>query len=593
MSSVKTQPKLTVHVLCSGIRYGLGENRLYELFKAAWLQNPGALSYSGKGENLIPTIHVIDLARLTRRMVQAGSAKTAQDKAIRAKQYIFAIDRTSRPTQKKLIEGISRGIGTGKANDRGIDAYSHLPIDQKEFLMINLKMRASDAFKDGEVPEDAGEEAEEIAKKLKFPWHCEKGIIENIRRLNEEFNTNRGLHPVKIFITGPPASGKTYYSERIANYYNIPRVHAKELVQRAFALSKFEEGQGTELGEEIRAKIEELKDAIVAQIEEARQALGDDAGEPEEIDREKLSVRLPDEILFKILRIRLTENDCRNRGYILDGFPRNYKQAQEVFLYRPKKLDENGEEIVEDEPELEEGEEKSYDGFVIREDIFPKSFILLDAKESNDNLLLKRVKDNLREQDAFGTHYNSADMDRRLKAYRIANNSQVAEPSLKNFFSEKGGLQLQEELDCTSTSTAVSLKSFKIYIERFEKPFNYMTFDQQDEKVHVAQERVVLDSKAQLTKQAVEREEIVEKEVRKQKEAYTKHRLEQIKEYERDVLDAKSQPIRQYLMDNLVPILTEGLLEICKRTPTDPVDYLAEYLFRRSLDVPYPDPTSY
>lgn len=37
MSSVKTQPRLTVHVLCSGIRYGLGEQRLYGLFKAAWL----------------------------------------------------------------------------------------------------------------------------------------------------------------------------------------------------------------------------------------------------------------------------------------------------------------------------------------------------------------------------------------------------------------------------------------------------------------------------------------------------------------------------------------------------------------------------
>ncbi len=95
------------------------------------------------------------------------------------------------------------------------------------------------------------------------------------------------------------------------------------------------------------------------------------------------------------------------------------------------------------------------------------------------------------------------------------------------------------------------------------------------------------------SKKAVDREEIIEREVRKQKEAYTKHRLEQIKEYERDVLDQKSQPIRQYLMDNLVPILTDGLLELCKRTPQDPVDYLAEYLFRRSLDVPYPDPTSY
>lgn len=71
-----------MHVLCSGIRYGLGENRFYELFKAAWLQNPSALSFSGKGDNLIPTIHIIDLARLVRRMVNAQVAKTAQDKAL-------------------------------------------------------------------------------------------------------------------------------------------------------------------------------------------------------------------------------------------------------------------------------------------------------------------------------------------------------------------------------------------------------------------------------------------------------------------------------------------------------------------------------
>jgi adenylate kinase family enzyme len=128
-------------------------------------------------------------------------------------------------------------------------------------------------------------------------------------------------------------------------------------------------------------------------------------------------------LLFKVLKIRLTENDCRNRGYILDGFPRNYKQAQEIFLYKPKKFDENGEEIPEEEPELEEGEEKSYDGYVIREDIFPKSVILLDSKDSEDNLLLKRVKEVLSEKEAFATHYNAADMERRLKLYRKANNS--------------------------------------------------------------------------------------------------------------------------------------------------------------------------
>jgi adenylate kinase len=87
-------------------------------------------------------------------------------------------------------------------------------------------MKTSDVFKDGEPPEDA-EDPEEAAKKLKFPWHSEKGILENIRLLNDEFNKFRGLNPVKIYITGPPASGKTHYAQILASYYNIPRVSVK------------------------------------------------------------------------------------------------------------------------------------------------------------------------------------------------------------------------------------------------------------------------------------------------------------------------------------------------------------------------------
>ena len=43
----------------------------------------------GEGENLIPTIHVIDLARLVRRVVI---------EAPRVHPYIFAIDKTRKPT---------------------------------------------------------------------------------------------------------------------------------------------------------------------------------------------------------------------------------------------------------------------------------------------------------------------------------------------------------------------------------------------------------------------------------------------------------------------------------------------------------------
>ena len=78
-------------------------------------------------------------------------------------------------------------------------------------------MKASDAFKDGALApgvefEDPDEEAKAL-EKLKFVWHSKLGIVKNISILNKEFNEFRGLNPVKIFITGPPASGKTFYSD--------------------------------------------------------------------------------------------------------------------------------------------------------------------------------------------------------------------------------------------------------------------------------------------------------------------------------------------------------------------------------------------
>ena len=164
------------------------------------------------------------------------------------------------------MEAISKGIGIGEiAPDKAVDQ------SPKQEFIINLKMKTSDAFKDGEPPEDA-EDPEKAAEELKFPWHCEKGIIENTLKLNIEFNSFRGLNPVKIFISGPPASGKSFYAEKLAQYYNIPRVHIKEIIDKAYQMAKVEEdeegnpkepdpGADVELIEEIRGKIEELRDA--------------------------------------------------------------------------------------------------------------------------------------------------------------------------------------------------------------------------------------------------------------------------------------------------------------------------------------------
>ena len=98
----------------------------------------------------------------------------------------------------------------------------------RDKIQINLMMKASKAFKSipltNEEQELEEEEVEKLKKEKAFPWHCRFGMRSKIRMLETEFNTYRGLKPVKIFITGPPASGKTYYAEQLARYYNIPHV---------------------------------------------------------------------------------------------------------------------------------------------------------------------------------------------------------------------------------------------------------------------------------------------------------------------------------------------------------------------------------
>lgn len=162
MSSVKTQPKLRVHVLCSGIRYGNGERIFYDHFQKAWIQNPRALPVIGDGKNLVPTIHVIDLARLVRRVVIENPKEHP---------YIFAIDKTPNPSQKRIVQAISKGIGTGLIEN--VSRESQEATTWADFLSINLKMRASDAFR--QIPltpeQEEDEEAEEIAKKNEFQWH--------------------------------------------------------------------------------------------------------------------------------------------------------------------------------------------------------------------------------------------------------------------------------------------------------------------------------------------------------------------------------------------------------------------------------------
>lgn len=76
---------------------------------------------------------------------------------------------------------------------------------------------------------------------------------ETIPTLNQEFNTFRGLFPLKLFLTGPPGSGKSFYAAKLAASYGVPHIKISDVIAMGYQLE-------TGLGDEIRKKVEEIKD---------------------------------------------------------------------------------------------------------------------------------------------------------------------------------------------------------------------------------------------------------------------------------------------------------------------------------------------
>lgn len=109
--------------------------------------------------------------------------------------------------------------------------------------------------------------------------------------LNEEFNLFRGLFPLKVFITGPPCSGKTYFAKKLNELYGIPHLMISDIVAMGKQLT-------TPYGNEVKEKIEELIDAAEAEYDKAKKKK-----DTPPFDRAACQPRLPDEMLCELVKV--------------------------------------------------------------------------------------------------------------------------------------------------------------------------------------------------------------------------------------------------------------------------------------------------
>lgn len=187
-------PHKRSYVICAGLVYGMGEEyepSLYHAFMRGWNYLPGEdFVVVGEGDNVVPTVHVKDLARMVAKVA-------SEPPSPREHPYMLAVDQAEGQTQEKIVQAIAAKVGI--ENIKKV-AYGEIEDDVKELvypLTLNLNMKLGE-YLEGLMGDE---------------WVSKAGLAENIDQVFGELKEARGLRCVKAVFLGPPASGKTHFSD--------------------------------------------------------------------------------------------------------------------------------------------------------------------------------------------------------------------------------------------------------------------------------------------------------------------------------------------------------------------------------------------
>ncbi|CAD8133208.1 unnamed protein product [Paramecium pentaurelia] len=526
------KPLLHAYIITPGLVYGNGEDILYDLFKTAWMTPDAELPIYGDGNNIIPMIHANDLANIVNKTVTL----TPNEK------YIFAVDYENM-TQKKLINTIAKSVGNGFTKN--------VTTATEKLLTINVWLRPTQVFESDDQYIDAN-------KNPIILWQSKEGFTKNIIKIREQFKQYRGLDTVKLIVHGGTTSGKSNLCKQLANFYRIPHIQIKPLIQELIE-------QQSELGELVRNTLTQVKDQLVAEalaiFEAEKKKKKVPKGQPEPVfDPSGIQPRLPDSVLIQVYKWRLDQNDAQNLGYVLDGFPKTLEQYEKLFLN-------------------EEGQ--------LIESIKPKGVIYLEytddqlkerAKQINDNprysedLVVKRLANFRKNNEQLLSQYEQLDIKR-------ISDSENAFELTKDFITRNGPIlvlqdvkdeevvQMDEQQDDVSPSPQIS--------------------SIQQEKVAAVQQSQFQQSQVGPKKKGDQLNKSINesRQSKDNKKLTDEQKQDLIRQQERELLDQRSQPLRQYLADNVVPFLTEGLINICEKHPENPLQFLADFLEQKGNEL--------
>jgi len=464
--------------------------------------------------------------------------------------YLIAVDK-ARLTQAQIVQGIVSKMSN--AREVPTRPVEDVQSEFKDVMKLDLIMKPSAPMRSKE-----------------FPWWCKTGIVNNMAWVADEFCKWRNLRPVKMVIIGPPGSGAESFCQNVADRYlheDPPLLTFDSIVQEA--MDKVDaNGEPTKAARILRRKVKKLE--------------------------KKPGSRLPLKIRTKLVRERLLSNVCRYRGYVLEGYPQSAEEAEALFTEiqlaegeeePPEEEEEEPEEGAEEEeeeppaaPPAEEEEEENEDApkRILSKAVYPEFVVELSSSEA-------MCKARIFSGQARGAS-SEVEFVRLMQEYRNNNLAEDGRLGTCDFFEETAKVKvLHADVD-TNDETEV-FHAIRVYMESRGQFFNYLKSEEDRiNEVAVDIAAAERDSDAQRTREVAD---MKTKEQNRQAERSKDEagRLRLLAESEAQLLANETLPLRQYLMSNVVPTLTEGLMEVCKVTPDDPIEYLSEYLFAHAQDI--------
>lgn len=359
-------------------------------------------------------------------------------------------------------------------------------------------------------------------------------------------------------------------------------------------------------------------------------------------------VDVPEAALVALLRWKLRSAECRNQGYVLDGLPVTLEQAKGIFERIGEQVQtdadnaeggdgegagdpaspEDTEAATSDAGGEGSGSEQSPAAIAAahtrqllsrlkpaRVVQVPNRVIMLNAPRE----LLERRAQEMADSEAEASGNTQEAFARRLEQFeaecervadfferRGATKTDGDEAAAANDESSEGANADENESKETEESGVGGVEVLELHLpseaafrdeQSFDEPirtymeqggagapFNFHPTREelrQREREFEAKQREDDDRRR---REAKEVEEGEERDLRARLAA-DKARLELLEREEAALLEARAKPLRAYLMDTVLPALTEGMLEVVKVQPEDPIDYLAEFLFRKGQEM--------